>query len=320
MSDTGDSWKLTLPCSKAEAESIAMMDAPDENSGDITDEQAGWPVIMTSEPDPDRPDDWQLEAYFDHDPAPALIAQVAALAPSATGIAPIIAHLPPDDWVTMSQAGLEPVMAGRFFVHTPQHRDAVPNGAVAFEIDAGLAFGTGQHETTSGCLILIDHLEAMLATQGATVTRHVDLGTGTGLLAFAAMHVWPDAIAVATDIDPISIDVTADNAAINHVLLGNAPGQLQLAVADGTDHPVVQAHAPFDLVIANILAGPLIDMAADIAGIARSNGHIILAGLLITQADKVIAAYAAQGASLIHRIERGDWACLLLQKVDARRN
>ena len=113
MADNGDSWKLTIPCNKAEAEAAPLADAPEE---------PGWPVIMTQEPDPDRPDDWLLEAYFDHEPAAALIAQVLALVPSAAGMAPRIEHLAAQDWVTMSQAGLEPVRAGRFYVHTPVHR------------------------------------------------------------------------------------------------------------------------------------------------------------------------------------------------------
>lgn len=302
MAEQGESWKLTIPCSKAEGEAIAMFDAPED--------EPCWPVIMTSEPDPDQPDRWQMEAYFDHDPSPDLVARLLALLPSAAGHASVIEHLPPQDWVTMSQAGLEPVQAGRFFVHTPLHRDAIPADAVAFEIDAGLAFGTGQHETTSGCLILLDHLQ----DRQVVVTNLIDIGTGTGLLAFAAMRLWPGACAMATDIDPISIAVTRDNAEVNHIPLGDQPGMLALVVADGMEDAAIAVRAPFDLVIANILAAPLIDMAASIcAGVARG-GHVILAGLLGTQAGKVIAAYEAQGVRLDHRIDRGDWACLLLNK------
>lgn len=301
MADNGDSWKLTIPCNKAEAEAAPLVDAPEE---------PGWPVIMTQEPDPDRPDDWLLEAYFDHEPGPVLITQVMALVPSAAGVEPQIEHLAAQDWVTMSQAGLEPVRAGRFFVHTPVHRDSVPTDAVAFEIDAGLAFGTGQHETTSGCLVLLDRL----AERGVRIRNLIDVGTGTGLLAFAGMHLWPQAWAMATDIDPISIDVSRDNAAINNIPQGEEAGELTLAVADGMAHEAIAARAPFDLVVANILAGPLIDLAPSICETVESGGHVILAGLLATQADKVIDAYAVEGVTLIDRIDRGDWSCLLLCK------
>lgn len=301
MADQGDSWKLIMPCTKAEAEDAPLFEAPEE---------AGWPVIMTSEPDPDLPEEWLMEAYFDHEPSQELVAKVLALVPSSAGVAPRIEHLPAQDWVTMSQAGLEPVHAGRFFVHTPIHRDAIPADAVPFEIDAGLAFGTGQHETTSGCLILLD----LLATRGVEARNLIDLGTGTGLLAFAALHLWPQALAIATDIDPISIDVSRDNAVVNHIALGEGPGELALAVADGMAHEAIAARAPYDLVIANILAGPLIDLAPSVCAGVAADGYVILAGLLATQAEKVASAYAAEGVLLEHRIVRGDWACLLLRK------
>ena len=155
-----DSWKVTLPCTKAEAEALtedivplAMLDSP--------------PVLMTSEPDPERPDDWRMDAYFEDEPGPDDIALLLGLVPSAGGIAPVVEQLGDEDWVTLSQAGLEPIHAGRFFVHTPVHRDAVPAGAVAFEIDAGRAFGTGQHETTTGCLLALDRLKATGASAPA---------------------------------------------------------------------------------------------------------------------------------------------------------
>ena len=132
--------------------------------------------------------------------------------------------------MTLSQAGLEPVRAGRFFVHTAAHAEAVPAGVRAFAIEAGQAFGTGHHETTTGCLMTLDAMKRA----GTRVDNLIDLGTGTGLLAFAAMHLWPRAYATATDIDPVSIDVTIENAAANGIALGQRQGRLALAVADGT--------------------------------------------------------------------------------------
>ena len=119
--------------------------------------------------------------------------------------------------MTMSQAGLQPIRAGRFYVHTPMYRGAPP-GMIPFEIDASLAFGTGQHATTAGCLEAIDKLHR----EGARFSNVADIGTGTGLLAFAALALWPEAKAIATDIDPIAVDVAVDNAAINGVKVGHA--------------------------------------------------------------------------------------------------
>ena len=303
LSVKGQSWKVTLPCTKAEAESLqddllqfASLESP--------------PVLMTSEPDPARPDDWRLDAYFEGEPDAEELALLQSMVPSAAGVAPVVEKLPDEDWVTLSQAGLEPIAAGRFFVHTPAHRDAVPADAIALEIDAGRAFGTGQHETTTGCLLALDRLR----TTGANFSDMLDLGTGTGLLAFAAMRLWPAARAAASDIDPVSIEVTEENAAINAVKLGRARGQLELMVAAGMEHPRLKARAPYDLIIANILAGPLIDLAPSVAQTLAPGGRLILAGLLDHQADKVAAAYRRQGLMLASTITRGDWPTLVMRK------
>jgi ribosomal protein L11 methyltransferase len=126
------------------------------------------------------------------------------------------------------------------------------------------------------------------------------------------LSLWPAARAIATDIDPISIDVTADNARINDVTIGHAPGELLLAVADGMEHEMLVARAPFDLLIANILAGPLIDLAPSFAASVGPGASVVLAGLLDTQADAVIAAYAAQGMTLVER-GAGEWSVLVLE-------
>ena len=295
-----DSWKVTLPCTRHEAEALtgdvsafATMDAP--------------PVLMTSEADGEA---WRMDAYFDARPRPADIALLLGLVPSARGTKAKAEKLGDEDWVTLSQAGLAPIRAGRFFVHTPAHRDAVPPGAVAFEIGAGRAFGTGQHETTTGCLIALDRLKG----SGARVANLVDIGTGTGLLAFAALALWPTAAAAASDIDPVAIEVAAENAAINRVGLGRARGRLELIVAAGIDDRRLKARAPYDLLIANILAGPLIDLAPAIAGALAPGGRLILAGLLDRQAEAVAAAYRRRGMRLETRIDQGDWPTLILRK------
>jgi ribosomal protein L11 methyltransferase len=298
----GESWKVTLPCTREEAEGLkedisplALLEAP--------------PVLMTSEHDPSRPDEWRLDAYFTAEPTGEMLAMLKVLVPSATS-QPAVEKVEDRDWVTLSQQGLEPIRAGRFFVHTPLHRDSVPPGAIALEIDAGRAFGTGQHETTSGCLVALSRLR----DGGANFANILDLGTGTGLLAFAALKLWPAARAAASDIDPVSIEVTVENAAINSIRLGRARGQLELAVAAGLDHHRLRARTPYDLIIANILAAPLIELAPSVAEALAPGGRLILAGLLEGQAGRVAVAYRRQGLMLSWRVERGEWPTLVMRK------
>jgi ribosomal protein L11 methyltransferase len=151
-----------------------------------------------------------------------------------------------------------------------------------------------------------------LERDGQRFDNIADVGTGTGLLAFAALALWPDARAIATDIDPISIDVSLDNARINQVPIGHAPGELLLAVADGMEHEMLVARAPFDLLIANILAGPLIELAPAFAASLAPRAVVVLAGLLDSQAAGVIAAYQAQGLDLVEQ-GAGEWSVLVLR-------
>ncbi len=289
------SWRVTLHCTRAEAEAVPDSDYLFQFSDSP-------PVLVADEPDPHAPDDWRIHAYFADQPTTQELVLLKRL---SAGGQPDIEHLGEDDWVTMSQAGLEPIRAGRFFVHTPSH---LPDDhAINFEIDAGLAFGTGQHDTTAGCLSALDRLES----SGKTFSNIADIGTGTGLLAFAALALWPTAKGIATDIDPISIDVTADNARINGVTIGHGAGELLLAVADGMDHEMLVARAPFDLLIANILAGPLIELAPSFAKAVAPGATLILAGLLDTQADAVVAAYEAEGMTVTERGD-GEWCVLAL--------
>jgi len=296
-----DNWKLTLPCTRAEAEAIDL---------EVLAELDPPPVVMTSERVADDPEAWQLDAYFDGKPDARSLVAIRALAPSSAGVKAKPVRVPDADWVTLSQAGIEPVHAGRFYVHTGTNKGAVPPGARAFRIDAGLAFGTGTHETTSGCLMTLDALRR----SGARFHNLLDLGTGTGLLAFAALHLWPQAYATASDIDPRSIAVTRENAAANGVPLDRSRGQLALAVAAGLNHELLVERAPYDLIIANILAGPLIELAPMIGAALAEGGTLVLAGLLDRQAQAVARAYRRQGLRLASRIDRGDWPTLRLVK------
>ena len=185
---------------------------------------------------------------------------------------------------------------------------------VDFVIPASQAFGTGQHNTTAGCLVMLD----LMKRQGVVVRNHADIGTGTGLLGFAAMHLWPRALATASDIDPVCGQVIADNAAFNRIPLGGGPGELAFAIAAGMDSPLLQARAPFDLLIANILAGPLVELAADFGAAVVPGGNLLLAGLLETQERTVRRAYRAQGFRLARRLVNGDWSILWLRKNRVR--
>jgi ribosomal protein L11 methyltransferase len=290
------SWRVTLGCNRSQAAAI-----PDP--AELFDEPV--PVLVTEEPDPAKPDKWLLHAYFEREPGSADLDRLSGLGSGKIHLE----KLGEADWVTMSQSGLQPIRAGRFFVHTPMYR-ARPPGTVAFEIDAGLAFGTGQHATTGGCLEALDRLES----GGARFTNIADIGTGTGLLAFAALALWPEAKCIATDIDPVAVEVARENAAINGVQLGHDAGQLLLAVADGMDSPMLAARAPFDLIIANILAGPLIELAADFAKALMPGGVVILAGLLDTQAASVASAYESHGLTPSSR-SFGEWPVLVCERL-----
>jgi ribosomal protein L11 methyltransferase len=295
------SWRVSLDCTRAEAEAL-----PD--AAELFPDADAPPVLVADEPDPARPDDWRIHAYFDRQPG---WEELKALERLAADSDPVIEQLDAaTDWVRVSQQGLEPIRAGRFFVHTPTHYKDRPADAVCFEVDAGLAFGTGQHATTAGCLAALDRLER----EGRSFANIADIGTGTGLLAFAALALWPEAKAIATDIDPVAIDVSRDNAAINGVKLGHGAGELLLAVADGMDSAMLTARAPFDLLIANILAGPLIELAPTFAKATAPGGTIILAGLLDTQAGAVVSAYEA--LSLKARdAGSGEWPVVVMTKA-----
>ncbi|WP_449471179.1 50S ribosomal protein L11 methyltransferase [Sphingobium chungangianum] len=296
------SWKVTLPCTRAEAEALdgdiagfALMDKP--------------PVLMTSEAAPDDENAWQLDAYFEGKPSPAAIKLLRTLIPSAGGTKPLIEQLPDEDWVTLSQQGLEPVTAGRFHIRNLAS-DAEQPGHVNFLIEASRAFGTGQHETTAGCLLMLDRMRQV----GMRFGNVADIGTGTGLLTFAALHLWPHAYATASDIDPIAVDISAENAAANNIAVGKGQGQLALYVAAGVDHPAIATRAPYDLLIANILAGPLIELAPSLCALVEEGGTVLLAGLLKEQAEAVLSAYRTQGMRLAERVDNGDWPTLRLRK------
>ena len=253
---------------------------------------------------------WMTQMFFVGEPEPDLVAAVLAEA-GLTNWAYDCVPVEDRDWVSESQRLLAPVREGRFFVYGSHDADKAPDDTVNLLIEAGQAFGTGQHETTSCCLALID----ALGDEGYTPDRILDLGTGSGVLALAAHRVWADARVVASDIDPIAVEVLVENLAVNRAIergIGEDRPGIAPLVADGLDAPAFAEEGPFDLVTANILAAPLIFLAPGIAGVTAKGGKVILSGILQTQADEVLAAYVAEGLTLEKKLERGDWAALQL--------
>jgi ribosomal protein L11 methyltransferase len=297
-----DSWKLVAHAPRAAVHGALLAHEDDE----------AWDpeiVVTAHEAAEDRPDEWVLEAYLPRRP---LDRDRAAIAGLFAGRAPELSaeKIPEADWVTESQKGVEPIRAGRFHVHTPEHPPAREAGVTSFEIPASQAFGTGQHATTAGCLTMLTAMKR----RGVLARRVADIGTGTGLLAFAALDLWPRAHAVASDIDPVCAPVVAENAARNGFRLGAHPGELAVAIAAGLDDPLLRACGPYDLLIANILAGPLVELAPQFAEAVPPRGHLVLAGLLTTQERAVRAAYRAAGFALAARLVNGDWSILWLRR------
>ena len=304
MSASG--WRVRLPVTRAEAEAIPFAD-------DAFPDAEAPPTLLTDEPDPARPDAWTLDAYFAAPPTADDLAVLYALAPSAPAGSAQVEALADADWVTLSQSGFAPVRAGRFVVHTAAHAAAVRASDIGLAIEAGLAFGTGQHHTTRGCLDALDVLARHRGRFGlsAAPARIADLGTGTGVLALAAAKRWPRARVVASDIDPAAVAVARANLRTNGVALGRRRAMIDLLVAAGADH--ARLRGPFDLITANILAGPLIAMAAPVAASLAPGGTLVLAGLLTGQARRVAAAYTARGLRLVGRIDHDEWPTLILR-------
>ncbi len=245
---------------------------------------------------------WEVGGYFEETPDDAALAVLAV----AMGAKPfIISELPETDWVAHVRRELAPVEAGRFFVYGSHDADKVPEGCQPLLIEAAMAFGTGHHGTTLGCLRALDRL----ATDGFVGRRVVDVGCGTAVLAMGAARIWADPV-LASDIDEVAVDVARANVTANGL-----EGRVTCMEAAGFDHPALEEAAPFDLVFANILKGPLIALAPDMAGAMQDDAFAILSGILNEQADEVIEVYARNGINLHHRESIGDWTTITLQKM-----
>ena len=245
---------------------------------------------------------WFLECYDNSTLAGSAMDMLANAGVTAVSLA--VAPIPEVDWVTETQKALPPVHAGRFMVHGSHDRGrAISQWAI--EIDAGRAFGTAHHGTTKGCLLAIGRLAATL--QPRTV---LDLGTGSGVLAIAAARAFPAARIVGADIDPVAIAVARENCRKN-----GAAASIGLFAGDGLRPSAAYTRAPFDLVVANILAKPLLKLAPRLRILTRRGGALVLSGLLSTQAREILARYRATGFCLTGRRDLEGWATLTLRRV-----
>jgi ribosomal protein L11 methyltransferase len=278
-------WKASVLCQKPEAPDIvaALELAP-----------PGPQAVLVVE-DPFKPDG-VVEALYDTMPDGDLLSKIVGK--------PVHVQLLPDaDWIKLSQAGLPPVRAGRYFVYGAHDAGKVPDGVIPIRIEAGMAFGTGHHETTALCLAVLSDLAKQRRYDNV-----LDLGCGTGLLAIGAAKLWKQKV-TASDIDPVAIAVTRENAAANGV-----KPLVSAFIADGPAHPALQALAPFDLILANILAGPLTHLAPAIAAITAKGGTLVLSGLLHWQENLVLGFYRPHGLTLKTVRRDGSWSALVLQR------
>jgi ribosomal protein L11 methyltransferase len=251
---------------------------------------------------------WEVEVYFAEEPNRDNIRELVRIAAGDEAAkAAEFDTLAEKDWVKASLEGLTMVEAGRFLVHGGHDRGRVPLNRIGIEIEAALAFGTGHHGTTRGCLLALDSILKQRKP------RHVlDVGTGTGVLAIAAARALHAPVALG-DIDPVSVEAAASNARLN-----KAAAYLKPVVARGVQHPALMSGKPYDLIFANILAKPLRLLAPSIAGVASHDAALILSGLLGRDVAGVLSAYAAQGFYLRHRGDLEGWATLVLTRGGAK--
>lgn len=255
----------------------------------------------------ERPDGrWDVTVHFAEPPDQPLLRELVANAAGAdVANAIVFDTVEAKDWVKASLEDLVPVAAGRFIVHGQHDRERIAPNKVGIEIEAALAFGTGHHGTTRGCLLLLDHV-----LKAWRPRRILDLGTGTGVLAIATARALHEKV-LASDIDPPSVQVARENARLN------VSGHLVQAIrATGFAAPQFAKAAPFDLVLANILANPLRQLAAPMARHLAPGALVILSGLLTPQAPAVIAAYRARGLVPLRHLRIEGWSSLLLRKMN----
>ena len=244
---------------------------------------------------------WEVGGYFLEAPSDISLA-LLSVAYGANSF--VVSEVPDQDWVAKVQRELPPVEAGRFFVYGSHDLEHLPAGRIGLLIEAAMAFGTGHHGTTLGCLRAFD----WLLDQGRSFENVLDLGCGTAVLAMAAARMSLNSV-IASDIDPVAVEV-----AVVNVLANDLEGRVNCVESIGFDAPALAQAAPFDLIFANILKGPLIDLAPAMAVHLAPGGIAILSGLLVEQADDIVAVYNAQGVDLVKREDLGEWTALTLTR------
>lgn len=279
-------FKAVVDCTRADmADVVAVLE--------LTPHPA--PVAVLTYEDP-LADDMQVEALYADEPDAALLTRLA-------GRPVRVEPLPDHDWIRASQEGLPPVRAGRFFVHGAHDKGRLPPSLIPVGIEAGLAFGTGHHETTAACLQALSDL-----ARTRRFRRVLDLGAGTGLLAIGAAKLWRVPV-LAADIDPQATETARANAAAN-----GCAHRIRTVTADGFAHESIRARAPYDLIVANILAGPLTRLAPALRAHLAPGGVVVLSGLLTWQEKTVLGFYSAQGLRLVRRIRLRPWSALILRR------
>ena len=244
---------------------------------------------------------WEVGGYFIDAPD---IGGLDLLAAAFSAKPFVVSEIPETDWVAHVRRELAPVEAGRFFVYGSHDSDQVPEECEPLLIEAAMAFGTGHHGTTLGCLRALDRL----ANEGFAGKSVADIGCGTAVLAMGAARIWTGDV-IASDIDEVAVDVARVNVSANKL-----EGRVRCVEAAGFDNPELSAAGPFDLIFANILKGPLIMLAPEMCANLERDGYLILSGLLNEQADEIIDFYARSGANLVHHEVIGEWSSLTLRK------
>ena len=245
---------------------------------------------------------WEVGGYFLDQPNDIDLALLSAAFGAG---AFVVSEVPDQDWVAKVRRELPPVEAGRFFVYGSHDAALLPKGRIGLLIEAAMAFGTGHHGTTLGCLRAYDRL----LDDGQTFNNVLDLGCGTAVLAMSAARMGATNV-LASDIDPVAVEVAVANVKANGLV-----GRVDCVESIGFDSPVVRAGAPFDLIFANILKGPLIELAPDMAAHLTVGGMAILSGLLVEQADDILEVYRTQGLALEAREDLGEWSALTLRRI-----
>ena len=245
---------------------------------------------------------WEVGAYFSEKPDDISLALLAAVFQAEEFK---ISELPQIDWVSKVQRSLKPVVAGRFFVYGSHDSDKVPPDCEPLLIEASMAFGTGHHGTTKGCLLALEQL----ITDGFKAKNVIDVGCGTAVLAMAAARIF-SANVIASDIDSVAHSVAKMN-----ILANGLDRNIQCFEASGFAHEQIKTKNPFDLIFANILLAPLLAIATDISKYSLSGGYVVLSGILSEQAELVVNKYTGVGFSLSNQIEIGEWVTLIFRKI-----